>query len=148
VGRPPAPTALKLVRGERADRINRDEPIPAAREVVCPADLSPAGQQLWQKLAPDMIAKGAFTFWDEDTFAEGIRWWEIYRTAMENVTKRGLLVEGARGNPVKNPELEAAALAWDRADRVFSRFGMTPSARAQLRLTPQKRGGSADRLLS
>jgi hypothetical protein len=36
----PKPTALKVLHGDRTDRINRAEPIPPEREVIAPEELS------------------------------------------------------------------------------------------------------------
>jgi hypothetical protein len=49
---------------------------------------------------------------------------------------------------VKNPNLESAALAFDKADKIFRRYGMTPADRVQLRVTQKGPAHGAERLLS
>lgn len=139
MGRPAAPTALKLVRGERPDRINRDEPVPAALEVVCPAGLSDAAQAMWDRLAPDMIAKGVLTAWDADSFAEGLEWFVRARELSRRLRKTGCSIKGTRGTMVANPDFYAAKNALEAAMRILSRFGMTPSDRTQLKVPSSKK---------
>jgi P27 family predicted phage terminase small subunit len=142
-----APTALRLIRGDQPSRINLDEPKPADVKVVCPDWVADWGQRLWRQLAPDLVDKQVLTFWDVPLFASGCDWWALYREATQDVWKRGTLVKGSRGQ-VKNPNVEVARAAFESAVKIFARFGLTPSDRAQLRLSPKGRSASADRLLS
>lgn len=144
----PAPTALRLVRGDRPDRINLDEPLPAAAEVFCPDWVADWGQKLWAQLAPDLVDKGVLTFWDVPLFASGCDWWALYRQAIQDVWVQGTLIVGTRGVNVKNPNVEVAKAAFESATKIFARFGLTPADRAQLRLSPKGRSSSAERLLS
>jgi P27 family predicted phage terminase small subunit len=144
----PAPTSLRLIRGDRADRVNVDEPVPADAEITCPDWVCDWGQRLWRQLAPDLIAKRVLTPWDAPLFASACDWWGLYRDAVHDVWKQGTLVVGAKGGQVKNPNVEVARGAFESACKIFARFGLTPSDRAQLRLSPKGRSASVDRLLS
>ncbi len=67
-GRPPKPRALKALHGDRRDRINDGEPVPAAGDVVPSWPLSSDAQAVWDRLAPERIATGVLTSWDVDAF--------------------------------------------------------------------------------
>jgi len=51
-GAKPKPTALKVLHGDRPDRINHAEPIPPENEVTAPEDLSDDARAAWDQLAP------------------------------------------------------------------------------------------------
>ena len=67
--RPRKPTHLALLAGDREDRINRNGPTPAAATILPPYALSENSQAVWNRLAPDLIAKNILTAWDVDMFA-------------------------------------------------------------------------------
>jgi P27 family predicted phage terminase small subunit len=146
--RNPTPTALKLVKGERADRINFDEPVPRQRDVTCPSWVSPMARALWGRLAPDLIDAGVLTWWDREAFASMCEWYGTYRKAAADVQKRGTLVKGYRGSQVKNPSLQVARDAWDAFSRAAGKFGLTPADRTQLKVTREPRGADAERFFS
>ena len=52
-GPKPQPTALKLLRGTRADRVNDAEPCPPPGEPAPPAYLDAEGLAEWGRRAPD-----------------------------------------------------------------------------------------------
>lgn len=69
-GRRPTPTSLKLVQGtRREDRVNDDEPIPPAGEIIRPAWLKKHAAESWDELAPAAIEMGVLTTADVQTFA-------------------------------------------------------------------------------
>jgi phage terminase small subunit len=70
MGRPPKPTALKVLHGVRKDRINRNEPKPCADGPVVPTfQLSADAQGVWDRLAPDRIRQGVLDAWGADAFS-------------------------------------------------------------------------------
>jgi P27 family predicted phage terminase small subunit len=143
--RPAVPTALKVVKGEREDRVNRSEPVPAG-EVVKPGRLAGEAERLWDELAPSLVRKGVLTAWDVPAFAEACRWWALYQDALGRVESEGLIVEGAKGER-KHPAFQVARDAWDKFAQVAGKFGLTPSERSRLSVGEGSRDGR-DRLLS
>jgi P27 family predicted phage terminase small subunit len=131
-GRPAKPTNLKILHGDRKDRINTHEPKPATREVVCPDWLSDHGRETWDRLAPDLIAKGVLTFWDVDRFADFCWARALSKEAMDEVERRGLIVTGDKGVQVKNPAIQVVRDAFREMATIAARFGLTPSDRARL----------------
>ena len=117
-------------------------------DLVLPEASRPeTGLDVWDRLAPDLEAKGVLTPWDVDSFAILCDAIVGYRKAAREVLNRGLIVMGMHGR-VKNP---ACQLQRDYADtivKVGARFGMTPSDRAGLKIERDDPGGGAERLLS
>lgn len=139
-GAPPAPTALKLVRGDRPSRVNEDEPTPDER--VCPSApswLPVEAKALWKRLAPDLHAKGVLTWWDRDEFAVLMEAFAVHRWASVEITKDTILVTGDKGARVKNPALQAQRDAASTITSFGGRFGLSPSDRQNLKL-----GGADD----
>src|ERR1700749_1466108 len=95
----PAPTALKIVHGEKPSRINTNEPKPAQtdRAPSCPSWLSPGARRVWPRLAPDLHRKGLLTEWDREPFAVFCEAVDHHRKACEAVDGSAILVRGGHG---------------------------------------------------
>ena len=143
------PTKLRILHGDRADRINSDEPEPPEDEVRCPDWASDDAQAIWQRLAPGLEERGVLTAWDVDAFLVLCEALARYRSATQLVNGSALLVQGGSGL-MKNPALQVQA----EAERTFlqfaARFGLTPSDRQSIKVEVGRDGnkGGADRLLS
>ncbi|MCU1356394.1 MAG: Phage terminase, small subunit [Acidimicrobiales bacterium] len=150
LGRPNKPTNLALIAGDRKDRINTDEPIPAVDDVQPPEWLSTRALAEWHRLAPDLEAKGVLTAWDVQAFAE---WCDAVATvieATEHLEDEGYIVErkvfdrngvetGFRYVPNDWQYVKARAL--EITGKRGARFGLTPAERASLAID---RGGTGD----
>ena len=146
-GRPAKPTALKVLHGDRRDRINTQEPAPMAGVVEPPGWLDDPAQRYWRRLAPDLADKGVLTAWDAEAFAVWCDAAARHAEAAQQVHREGLIVPGAAGGVVKNP---ACQLVRDYAQIMSvqaARFGLTPSDRSQLKVE-RSSAAPADRLLS
>src|SRR4029453_10782579 len=140
----PAPTALKLLRGSRKDRINPREPTPPAGEVVTPATLSPQARGIWDRLAPVCLAMGTLTLADLGAFAALC---ELQATlelacAQKKLPKFRPIFKG-RIHPILRLERETATALRP----YFEKFGLDPIGRARIVLPaapeapPSKWGG-------
>ncbi|MFB7171098.1 phage terminase small subunit P27 family [Streptomyces sp. NPDC056254] len=156
-GPAPKPTALRVLQGDRADRINRDEPRPSELDVVAPDWLSAAAVEVWETLADDLIAKGVLTAWDVEAFANWCDAVARRRDAAGHVETEGAVTEQPVFNKngeqtgvrlAKSPWLMALDAADAQVQRYGARFGLTPSDRAQLKIGGQDNPAGAERLLS
>lgn len=142
MGRPSKPTNLKLLEGDRKDRINDAEPIPSELEVSPTEELHGDALEVWERMAPDLTVKKVLTAWDADAFTLYCQSVAIYRQARAQLEEHGLTARGAAGGVIKSPYWQimrdAAALMLSYG----ARFGLTPSDRAQLKV-----GGSDDESL-
>lgn len=150
MGRPAKPTHLKVLHGDRPDRINTAEPQPAATVVAPPYPLVRDVQAVWDRLAPDLVAKGVLTSWDVDAFAAFCETAAMLRKAWQGA-HRGVLVPGKRGEErVYNRAMQGVRDLTAQLATLGGRFGLTPSDRARLTMTPEEQpdGKDARRLLS
>jgi P27 family predicted phage terminase small subunit len=133
----PLPSPLRRAAGQRPDRLNPAEPLPALDpDPPEPPDwLCPEAQVIWHGLAPEMHRAGILTSLDVITFASYCDLAVQVQKARE-ILARGLLLKGRRDPYVTNP-------AWRmyRDGQVLLRayaieLGLTPSARSQIRALP------------
>ena len=128
----PAPTAMKLRRGVRADRINREEPVPGLGGIT-PPPMSDEAREVWDRLAPPLTAGGVLTPWDVDVFAHYCEMVVMARRAARLVHE-GLLAKGWRGGFVTSPAWRAYRDAVVVLRALAQEFGLTPSARSQIKV--------------
>lgn len=156
-GPAPAPTALKVIRGDKPSRIPTGEPQPDAGEVVAPSWLSRKAKYVWARLAPDLIKKGVLTTWDVDTFADFCSLVVTNREAIADVEKHGNVIttvirELSDGTIIygvsKNPNWQIAKESAALLVTIGGRFGLNPSDRAQLNVGEPEKGNAKGRLLS
>lgn len=140
-GRPSKPTNLKLLHGDdkkNPDRVNTSEPVPSSTDIVPPWPLTKAGQETWDRLAPDRIRTGVLSAWDVDAFA-------LFCEAL--VITRSKL-SGARRKPEPGGASPMAEFktAVGIVSTLGSRFGWTPADRAKLTTEEGRRDPSEDLL--
>lgn len=147
-GPKPAPTQLKVVRGDRESRINRDEPIPADNAVVPPEDLSDGALAVWEYLAPDLIIKGCLTAWDVYTFAVFCEATAAFRENRMLLAGR-YTAQGAAGGVIKSPHWQIMRDAAETMAKYSGKFGLTPGDRADLKVGGDdgRPMGGAERIL-
>ena len=129
----PAPTALKLLRGSRKDRLNPREPTPPPGPVEMPATLSPPAQPIWARLAPICLAMGTLTTADLGAFAtlcELQATLEMACAQKARPTFRPLVKN--RAHPALKLERETAGALRP----YFEKFGLDPIGRARIVLPP------------
>lgn len=156
-GPAPKPTPLRVLHGDRKDRINTDEPQPAEADVLPPTWLDEAALEVWESYAGDLEDKGVLTAWDTETFANWCDAVVRRRRAAAALAEEGEVIDlpvfdkngeqtGSRRG--KNPWTLVLDSADAQVQRYGARFGMTPSDRAQLKIKPTDTGQGAERLLS
>lgn len=127
------PTQLRMLHGDRNDRINTDEPAPPESEVVCPDWASDQARGIWNRLAPGLSERGVLTAWDADAFLVLCEALARYRSATQLVNGSALLVQGGSGL-MKNPALQVQADAERTFLQFAARFGLTPSDRQAIKV--------------
>lgn len=144
------PTNLKILHGDRPDRINFNEPEPAMGTVVPPYELGEVAQEVWDRLGPDLVAKKVLTPWDVDAFALFCDAVETFRVARHYLHEEGYTAQGAAGGVIKSPYWQIMRDSADIITKVGGRFGLNPSDRANIVMEGGNdlRGAGAERLLS
>lgn len=131
-GRKPAPTAIKIAKGTRADRISKGEPKAPAGIPDRPAFLKGVAAQEWDFMAPLLADSGILTKLDGRAlalycfaFARFLRSQEAFdANELGTTSQRG----GTRSTPYGKMCREESLLS----QRLLAEFGLTPSARTRL----------------
>lgn len=149
MGRPTKPTGLKLLHGDRKDRINTSEPTPSTSEVRCPSWLSTSAKRIWRQYAPDLRTQNVLTSWDVEHFAVWCHAVSRRRQAVAELEHHGEVIEtpvfDKKGEPlldggepimrmVRSPWSVVLKEATETMQRYGARFGLTPSDRASLHI--------------
>lgn len=144
------PTQLKVLAGERKSRVNADEPKPEDDIPQCPSQ-DPAVQEVWDYTVRQLRVMRVLTMADRDAL-------HVYCQAvvMHNEAAERLRSEGMFLNTPKGPMRNAATLVLKETGLTIRQmahsFGLTPQARAGIKVGDQRPGESetkaASRLLS
>lgn len=147
-GPSPTPTALKLLRGERKDRINNDEPKPREGLPTCPAGVSQEVREIWDYTLAEVAAMGVVSPADRDLLLAYCEAVALHRQVSAIIAEKGLAERSANGGVARHP---AVAIQRDTAATMRSlgqEFGLTPSARTGIKVGAQPKKDGAARLLS
>lgn len=144
-GRKPKPTALKLLDGTRADRINTAEPSPAKGRPERPAHLDDVACAEWDRIVPQLEQLGVLSQVDGAALALYCGAFSEMLAAEASVREYGLLIdtgitaEGATPGKKANPAVAIARQARAQLHRLLVEFGLTPSSRSRLKANTAER---------
>lgn len=142
-GRPPKPTALKVLQGGDTRKSRRkNEPKPDVGIPACPEYLDGYARAEWDAVAPILATLRILTIADRGALEMLCRAYDEYREATDNVEKDGATYETATENGsviIKaHPAVNQRNDAWRRYRAALSDFGLTPSSRAKIAVDPEK----------
>ncbi len=133
-GRKPRPNHLKALEGCRESRINREEPIPSEGAIVPPVELPEDAREVWDRLAPGLIARRVLSAWDVDSFSVYCRSVAMYNRCACAVEAEGASTERPYKGLVPSPEFRAMVAAEKIMTSIGSRFGLSPADRSRLQV--------------
>lgn len=148
-GRPPKPTALKIVEGNRGKRaINKQEPDPDYLENLDPPEWMngiPGVVAVWHELAQDLRDAKLLTKVDVTALSQLCVSIAQYRNAAirtGDALVRAKTVLDEEGNPTEvgehiNPWMLVQSMSFKQANVLMQQFGMTPAARTRVAINPQ-----------
>ena len=144
-GPAPAPTALKLLRGERhLTRINEDEPQPREALPEPPQDLDAEVAEVWRETVRELAVMRIAFACDAPSLRAYCEAVVVHRKASRLVAQSAILVKGANGGWVRNPALQIQRDSAQTIRAFAQEFGLTPSARSSIKATEAAGGGAAD----
>ena len=138
VGRKPAPTRLKLLRGNPGKRpLNQHEPQVKVETPHCPRELTPDAKKEWRRIVPALKQLGILSKLDGSALAaycqSKARWLEAER----KISETGLVVKTTNGNVIENPYYSISKRERELMHRFLSEFGMTPVSRTRINIESQ-----------
>jgi P27 family predicted phage terminase small subunit len=140
----PKPTNLRVLHGDRKDRINNDEPPAPDGEAVCPAGVAPAVREVWDYTVAQLAAMGCASPADRDSllcYCEAV---VTHRKASEILARSQVLIRRKDSDVLmRNPALTVQRDAALLIARFAQHFGLSPSARSEIR-NPKGTGNAQD----
>jgi P27 family predicted phage terminase small subunit len=147
-GFPPAPTVLKLLRGNPSkEKINRDEPQPRGNDgVPSPPDfLIGYARDEWERIAPELHYMKILTRVDMRPLAAYCQAYSVWRTCVEAFNSTAeiypdmqrVIATSDNGNHTQSPILGAMRNAALEMVKHAAEFGFTPAARSRISVKPQ-----------
>ena len=144
MGRPSKPNSLKILDGDRKDRINLDEPRSPKNLPEAPDWLDELGRDAYRRIAGLLAEMKLAHQADSEALAVYAQNFSIWRQASEAIATEGFLLETPTTTKV-HPLFAPMNEAQRTMVRILSQMGLTPAARATLRVEPT---GEADEFLS
>ena len=110
-------------------------PKPVALETLTPpAWLHADAKAEWDRLAPTLLRLGVLTETDGDALTAYCEAWVTWKQATQKIRQFGMVIKGKGDVPVMSPYVKIAHQALHQMRGLLVEFGMTPSARARIRV--------------
>lgn len=133
----PAPTKLKILRGEvKKDRLNMNEPEVAPGLPPMPADMLEGADGVWEHVMATLGPTGAITPADGEVVRHYCEATVTYRSliATYKATGEKPVIRGRGGDVVTNPILSAIDKARTAAQVAGREIGASPASRGTIRV--------------
>lgn len=136
-GRKPKPVAIKKFEGNPGNRpLPPDDPAPRLASFEPPAKLSNLAYaiEFWREHVIALDAIGVLRSIDRAAFEAAARDYHEYLVAEEKIGSLGRIIATQEGNLIQNPWVSIRNKAQKRWKDWLAEFGLTPSARARLKV--------------
>jgi len=132
-GRPPKPTALKVLEGNRGKRPLPDaEPKPRPITPAMPDYLGADGQAKWSELLPELEYSGVLTIVDRDVFGRHCLAYQWMLDAQQHIEDEGMTTTNAAGSPILSPWVAVYNRAWDDMAKSGAELGVGAASRTKI----------------
>jgi len=129
-GPKPRRIADKRLEGRRIPAGVKDITFPSDDAARCPVYLDEIARGEWNRLAPELRARGLLTDVDVSQFAVYCDAYSRWRTATAVLREQGLTMDvGQNGYTQRRPEMMIAENAVKTMSSMAGKFGMTPGDR-------------------
>ena len=135
--RRPKPTKLRILAGNPGKRaLNPNEPEPEST-AKCPSWLEGDALAEWKRLAPELESLGLLSNLDSAALVCYCESYERWRQAQAQLKLGGLVLVASNGSQYPSPWVAISNTAMDKMRSFLIEFGMTPSARSKVTVTPK-----------
>lgn len=131
-GRKPKPTPLKVLAGERPDRVNPAGPRPRAGRPTSPPHLDPAARAEWDQLVAILDEMGILSAALGPALTLYCLAFSRHALACKDLATSGLTIETDLGGVKANPAAAIAKGAEATMARMLAEFGLTPASRSRV----------------
>lgn len=141
-GRPPKPTALKVLEGNRGHDPKLKEKVAlelsANHEIpTCPEWLDDDAKAKWPEVIEELQHMNLITHADGDILATYCQTWSDFKHATEVLRDEGTVLKTPKGD-VARPEVAISRNSKMLLRQLAQEFGFTPSARGRM-VVPQSK---------
>ena len=145
-GRPPKPTALKLLHGTaRSDRVLKNEPQPEIGRPTRPHWLLPEAKREWSRIVPELLRLGLLAKIDRAMISMWCQCWGMYVEAIRDIRAHGTTYSKEDGYEGQRPSVSIMNKMIEKMTALSARFGMTPSDRSRINVPkPEEKSAFAD----
>ncbi|HYJ33858.1 MAG TPA: phage terminase small subunit P27 family [Candidatus Binatia bacterium] len=130
----PMPTHLRILNGDRKDRINVNEPKARDGDLICPPDVADEVREIWEYTVHHAKAMGIEKPLDRDAllcYCEAVA---THREASRIIAREGITARGERGGTIRHPAVSIQLAAATTIRHLAHEFGFTPSGRSGIRV--------------
>lgn len=132
-GRPPKPTALKVLNGNPGKRpLNKLEPKPKPLLPKCPTWLDPVAKKEWRRVVPELERIGMLTCVDGAALEGYCQSYGRWVAAEQFIQKHGMVFKTPSGYLQQVPQVSIAQKYLQLVKAFCSEFGLTPCARTRI----------------
>jgi len=145
---PATPTAIRIAQGNPANRpLNDHEPQAVTGAPDMPIGLSAKAEAFWDALTPILLQLGTLTTADGAALEMLCQALELKQLAYESIQRDGIVIESSQGKK-SNPAVNIYDKSQKQVRALLGQFGLTPSARAQLKSTNPELASPLEKLLA
>ncbi len=127
----PKSTDLRILHGDRKDRISSNVPQSPPASPEPPANLSGPAEDIWRKVAPGLIEAGILRQIDEIGFGLLCQQLALFHEITDEIDRLGFLNQTKHGLKA-NPAVAMARQIATQCISLMGEYGMTPSSRRLL----------------
>jgi P27 family predicted phage terminase small subunit len=138
-GRPPTPQVLVNLKGDPSNRRGKtiDQAAPEG-EPLCPEHLDTIARDAWKELVGNLREMKLLSKVDGVTIELFATTYSRYRLALAHVQRFGPVILSAdKKLPMTSPYVHIVTNAQDQLRRLLIEFGLSPAARARMRIEQQ-----------
>jgi len=142
-GPPPKPVALRVLHGNPGKRPLNGKPQPPVEAPRCPKALNPEARKVWKRIVPQLKMMGVLASVDRDALVAYCRTYARWKAAEDFLEKHGEVYpirdEGGKVKCMMQfPQVAIARNLLQTLRAYQQEFGLTPSARSRIDITPPR----------
>ncbi len=139
------PTALKMLKGNPGKRpLKKDEVQPDISIPTVPPHLNDVARREWKRISVVLFNLRLLSEIDRTALAAYCQTYGRWVKSENEIKKKGMVVTTINGNMIQSPWVGIANKALQLMHKYLTEFGMTPSARAGLKIGGEKTQGKPE----
>ena len=132
-GPAPAPTSLKIMRGNPGKRsLPKNEPQLETKAPECPAHLDAMARSEWDRMVPILLGMRVLTEADYMALSMLCQAYSTMAAAQDQLNKTGILFKTPSGYVQQSPLISIVNQNAELVTKLCREFGVTPSARSRV----------------